>query len=126
MSVSFPVTLSNWTRRCRNATISPRRSSTAAMICLGGSGSIVQPVHPLVVHRRRGLPAGQKPGRGLIDLHAERPACAERVVAGGPPHLHGQIPVRARGERAEHIHFREELKKVPESRRTRFHKVPAI
>jgi hypothetical protein len=58
-------------------------------------------------------PAVEQRGVWLPDLHAEGTARAERIARLLAPHLHGEVPVRAGGDGAEHVDLGEELDEVP-------------
>src|SRR5216683_1012098 len=125
------ITLTRWPFVTRAAT--PRRAGivriwVVAMARSPGLLSLAapQPVVSAIVGGGGRPPAREQRRIGLPDLHPERPAGRQRIPRVGPPHLHRQIAVGARRDRAEHVDLGEEFEEVPLLGRAGLDEVPVV
>src|SRR5262245_10395247 len=113
-----------WPARTRAAL--PRRAGIVTRSATRRVLGAAQRVAPVIVGHRQGPPLVQQGRIGLPDLDPEGAAHREGVGGIGAPHRHREIPVRAHGDRAEHVDLREAFEIVALPRRARLDEVAAV
>src|SRR5262245_49678463 len=93
----------------RRAGIVRRSVGGMTVFSLPGGLRAVEAVIPAVVGDLGWAPAREERWVGLPDLDAQGATRAERISRFIAPHLHGQIAVGTRRDRAEHVDLGEEL-----------------